>query len=83
VVVRIDGPGAPVRDALAAIPGVRAVEVIAGGTGPGATYRIVAEEPEPVQRAVAGVVVGRGWGLLEVRLDSPSLEDLFMQLVGS
>jgi hypothetical protein len=34
-----------------------------------------------VQRALAGRVVERGWTLLEVRTESPSLEDLFVQLL--
>jgi hypothetical protein len=35
-----------------------------------------------VQRAVGTVVVGGGWTLLEVRPQTPTLEDLFMRLVG-
>jgi hypothetical protein len=37
--------------------------------------------PERVQRQVAGVVVGHGWTLLEIRLEAPTLEDLFVELV--
>jgi ABC-2 type transport system ATP-binding protein len=82
IVVRIDGPEEAVREALAAIPGVQAVEVVADAPGPGTTFRIAAQDLEPVQRAIGGAVVPRGWTLLEVRVEMPTLEDLFMRLVG-
>jgi ABC-2 type transport system ATP-binding protein len=82
VVVRVDGPREAVRAALAGIPGVRAVEVAVAETGANVEYRLRADDPEPVQRAVGTVVVGSGWTLLEVRPQTPTLEDLFMRLVG-
>ena len=36
---------------------------------------------EPVRKAIAAAVVGRGWGLIEVRPLALSLEDLFVRLV--
>src|SRR5262249_1390117 len=83
IVVRIDGPADDVRAALAVIPGVRAVELVDGAaSGPGVVLRISADDTAPVQRAIGGVVVPRGWALLEVRAETPTLEDLFMRLVG-
>jgi gliding motility-associated transport system ATP-binding protein len=83
ILVRIDGPAADVRAALAAIPGVRAVDLVDGAaSGAGVVLRISADDTAPVQRAIGGVVVPRGWALLEVRAETPTLEDLFMRLVG-
>jgi len=82
IVVRVDGPAGAVRDALAALTGVSAVEPIAGDMRGGVTFRVSAPEPEAVQRVLATTVVERGWTLLEMRAEVPTLEDLFMRLVG-
>jgi gliding motility-associated transport system ATP-binding protein len=83
IVVRVDGPADDVRTALAAIPGVRSVELVDGAAaGPGVVLRIAADDTAPVQRAIGAVVVPRGWALIEVRAETPTLEDLFMRLVG-
>jgi len=41
----------------------------------------VGPELGPVQRQIGPAVVGRGWTLLEVRAEAPTLEDLFVRLV--
>jgi ABC-2 type transport system ATP-binding protein len=85
LVVRVDGPADDVRSTLASIAGVRAVTLLAaddGHAGMGRAFEVTTAEPERVQRAVAGVVVGQGWTLLEVRPSTPTLEDLFVRLVG-
>jgi ABC-2 type transport system ATP-binding protein len=81
VVVRVDGPPFEVATALASLPGVLGVDTDAapGETAP--RFVIRAEHAEPVQRAVASLVVGRGWTLLEVRTETPTLEDLFVRAV--
>jgi ABC-2 type transport system ATP-binding protein len=75
VVVRVDGPVDQVVALLGALPGVLGVEREA--------ERLVvrATRAEPVQRAVAVAVVGRGWTLLELGTAAPSLEDLFVRAV--
>jgi ABC-2 type transport system ATP-binding protein len=82
LVVRIDGPEAAVRTALLALPGVEGIEVPDGGGGRGRVLRLVVRDPEPVQRALAALVVEQGWTLLEVRTETPSLEELFVRVVG-
>ena len=47
----------------------------------GHRFVVRAKEAEPVQRAVAALVVGRGWTLLEVHTVTPTLEDLFVRAV--
>ena len=82
LVVRIDGPEAAVRTALLALPGVEGVEAPGGADGRGTLLRLIVREPEPVQRVLAALVVERGWTLLEVRAETPTLEELFVRVVG-
>jgi ABC-2 type transport system ATP-binding protein len=81
VVVRVEGPPLEVRAALAALPGVLGVDGEVADGEAGRRWVIRAKDADPVQRAVAGVVVGRGWTLLEVRTVTPTLEDLFVRAV--
>src|SRR5207247_71959 len=48
----------------------------------GTAVALSARDPGPVQRALGAALVARGWILLEVRVSTPTLEDLFVQLVG-
>ena len=82
LVVRIDGPAPAVRNALRALAGVADVEDVAADGRRGSAYRLTVPDPEPVQRALAETVVREGWTLLEVRTDTPTLEELFVRLVG-
>ena len=82
LLVRVEGPADAVRDCLADLPGVMAVEPLLDDGQPG-TFAVVAPDPEPVQRALAAAVVARGWTLLEVRATTPTLEDLFVRLVAA
>jgi gliding motility-associated transport system ATP-binding protein len=81
VVVRVEGPASEVQTALAGLPGVLGVEEGSAGGEAGRVFVIRAQQAEPVQRAVAGLVVGNGWTLLEVRTVAPTLEDLFVRAV--
>ena len=80
--VRVEGPLEEVRALLSATPGVDRVE-LADGVAGGATVEFIAHSctGEPVRKAIAAAVVGRGWGLIEVRPLALSLEDLFVRLV--
>lgn len=81
LVVRVDGPAEPVRAVLAALPGVVAVTTEPPDGATGVAFSVLAPVPDPVQRAVAGAIVGAGWTLLELRATVPDLEDLFVRLV--
>jgi ABC-2 type transport system ATP-binding protein len=81
VVVRVDGPPQAVAEALASLPGALGVDAAFPDGEAGHRFVVRAKEAEPVQRAVAGLVVGRGWTLLEVRTETPTLEDLFVRAV--
>ena len=80
---RIDGPPDAVAQALAALPGVVGVERGEADGQSGVSFVVLAPDPEPVQRRLAAAVVAGGWTLLEVRVKPPTLEDLFVRLVGS
>jgi ABC-2 type transport system ATP-binding protein len=82
LVIRVEGPVDDVGAALARLPGVTAVERAADDAGPGALFHVMVIDPEPAQRVLAGAIVARGWTLLEVRAEAPTLEDLFVRLVG-
>jgi ABC-2 type transport system ATP-binding protein len=81
VVVRVEGPASEVQAALSALPGVLGVDEGNAAGEAGHVFTIRARQAEPVQRAIAGVVVGKGWTLLEVRTVMPTLEDLFVRAV--
>ncbi len=82
LVVRVDGPPAEVEATLARLPGVSAVERARGDAGSSALFHVVLLDPAPAQRVLASTIVERGWTLLEVRAETPTLEELFVRLVG-
>jgi len=82
VVVRIDGPASAVRSGLGEIAGVTSVEAGPASEGAGGIFVVRAASPREVQAQLAGLAVERGWTLLEIRLEEPTLEDLFVRLVG-
>jgi hypothetical protein len=69
-----------VSAALRAVAGVEQVEVEPGQDG-NARYIVSATRGEPTPAALAAVVVGGGWGLIELRPLAMSLEDLYVRLV--
>jgi len=80
--ITVDGPSASVCAAVGAVPGVERVELKNGsGDGPASLIAYSATADGSVRKAIAAVVVQHGWGLLEVRPLSLSLEDLFVRLV--
>jgi len=80
--ITVDGPSAAVSAAVEAVPGVERVE-LKNGAGDGSTSMIAysASGDGSVRKAIAAAVVQHGWGLLEVRPLSLTLEDLFVRLV--
>jgi len=78
IYLQVDGAG-DAAEALQAVPGVRTVTV-ADQHGSRIGYEVESEENSDVRREVAQAIVGRGWGLLELRPMRMSLEDIFLQL---
>jgi ABC-2 type transport system ATP-binding protein len=75
----VDGPVEAVREKLISIDGVLSVKSAeaAGGT---ASYSIECKLNSDLRRVLAATVVSQGWGLLELRGVSMSLEDVFINL---
>jgi ABC-2 type transport system ATP-binding protein len=76
--VQVDALGADPAEALTAVPGVTRVtpaDMRASGA-----FEVESERGRDVRRELAREVVGRGWGLLELRPMRMSLEDVFLQV---
>ncbi len=78
--VRVAGPSQAVVTAVRELP---QVEAIRSEGVDGETVVLVVSSPQgdALRRALAAMVVQRGWGLLELRPLPMSLEDLFVRLV--
>jgi gliding motility-associated transport system ATP-binding protein len=81
VAMTVDGPTEEVREKLQSIDGVMAVTVTAGENGQPASYTVECKLDTDIRRTLASVVVSQGWGLLELRGVSMSLEDVFINLI--
>jgi ABC-2 type transport system ATP-binding protein len=78
VVLRLARPGDGAAAALAGVSGVARVQ--AQDDGPGAFLLDVADGPD-AREAIAALAVARGWGLLEMRPLTRSLEDVFIEII--
>src|SRR5262245_25526113 len=71
--------GAGAAGALSGVPGVRRVEPL--GTEDGRErLRLRVASDAPVEEAVFDAAVARGWKILEMRRETPTLEDVFRRL---
>jgi ABC-2 type transport system ATP-binding protein len=76
--VEIDAAGTDANSVLAGVPGVTGVSV-STTRGSSVGYE-VASGGHDVRRELASAIVGRGWGLLELRPMRMSLEEIFLQV---
>jgi ABC-2 type transport system ATP-binding protein len=76
----IDGPKEAVHEKLAGIDGVLNVQADSG-TDHSITYTVECKLNSDLRRVLAAAVVSQGWGLLELRGISMSLEDVFINLI--
>ena len=79
--VEAAAPGDALVATLAAIPGVRHVDLLAPANGH-ARCRVEAEPGEDVRARLATGVTGHGWGLLALAPLEASLEEAFLALIG-
>lgn len=77
--VQVDSAGADAKRALEHIPGVTRV-TLADTRGTFTGFEVDSETGRDVRRDIASAVVGRGWGLLELRPMRMSLEEIFLHL---
>ena len=80
VSLTVDGPMAAVRDKLQSIDGVLRVQANEESVGSQATYIVECQLDSDLRRVLAATVVSQGWGLLDLRGISMSLEDVFINL---
>jgi ABC-2 type transport system ATP-binding protein len=83
IAVTVDGPVEAVRDQLQSVEGVLSVQATGGGDGKAGSYTVECKPNQDPRRELAAAVVSQGWGLLELRGISVSLEDVFINLITS
>ncbi len=81
VALLVDGPREAVSEKLQGIDGVLKVQVSGGDDGRPANYDVECKLNTDLRRTLASTVVSNGWGLLEMKGVSLSLEDVFINLV--
>jgi len=81
IALLVDGPREVVREKLQSIDGVVSVQATGGENGQPASFNVECKLDTDLRRTLAATVVSQGWGLLELRGVSLSLEDVFINLV--
>jgi len=76
LMVDVARPDEACLQAIQSVEGVQGIEIEGGA------YRLMVGEADP-REDVARTVVDGGWGLLEQKLESASLEDIYLKLVGA
>jgi ABC-2 type transport system ATP-binding protein len=76
----VDGPAQAVREKLLAVDGVLSVQSESSG-GSQSVYSVECKLHSDLRRTLAETVMSQGWGLLELRGVSMSLEDVFINLI--
>jgi ABC-2 type transport system ATP-binding protein len=77
--IEIDSLGADALPTLSSVAGVTGVTV-SERRGSATGYEVMTAPDRDVRRELASAVVGRGWGLLELRPMRMSLEEIFLSL---
>ena len=78
--LQVAGPEPIVREAIAAVPGVRSIVVEPESGGPDLRYLVEADQRPEVAQQLAAALVGRGLALSELTTVRPDLERIFLQL---
>ena len=76
----VRGPRAEVTKVLRGLPKVLRVDVT-GGDASATTLLVESELGMDLRETLAGTIVGRGWGLRELRSSGLSLEEIFVKVV--
>jgi ABC-2 type transport system ATP-binding protein len=79
--LRVDGPPVLVLETLRALPGIDRVEQEAGLPEEAPSFLVYSSLGDLARANVANAVVAQGWGLIEMRPVSVSLEELFLRYV--
>jgi ABC-2 type transport system ATP-binding protein len=79
IFVEVDGPAADVLSVVKTLAGVVNAQ-LASEEGTRSRFQIESETGRDIRTDLARTVVNRGWGLLELRSENMSLEDIFIKL---
>ncbi len=77
----VDGPSDAVTESVKRIDGVLDVKLDGGSNGGPKNYTVECKLDTDLRSVLAKAIVSSGWGLLELRGVSMSLEDVFINLV--
>lgn len=80
IILQVEGPVADIQTAFSQQALVTAVAVQPGKKENYATYKVEAAIGSDIRKELAALVVNHGWGLLEMKAESLSLEDIFLRL---
>lgn len=81
VSLTVEGPAEEVSAKLAAVPGVLGVSPRSQEGSNRSSFLVETEPGGDLRRELAAAIVNSGWGLLELRKVSASLEEVFVKLV--
>jgi ABC-2 type transport system ATP-binding protein len=81
IALTVDGPVGAVREKIQEIDGVLNVQATETQDGSPSAYTVECKLNSDLRRVLASTVVSQGWGLLELRGISMSLEDVFINLI--
>ncbi|MBI3013701.1 MAG: ATP-binding cassette domain-containing protein [Candidatus Tectomicrobia bacterium] len=79
--LQVEGPAAEVAASLEEVPGVLRVKQSSPPSSGPHSYDLEVDKSDEARKALARMIVNRGWGLLEMRTIDLSLEDVFVKLV--
>ncbi|MEJ2108840.1 MAG: ATP-binding cassette domain-containing protein [Acidobacteriota bacterium] len=80
VALTVDGPEEAIREKIQAIQGVLNIQKSESNEGAPASFTVECELNTDLRPLLASTIVSEGWGLLEMRGVSLSLEDVFINL---
>ncbi len=80
IILEVDGPVADVQTVFSQHNLVTSVATQPSKNENLATYKVEAAVGSDIRRELAALVVNHGWGLLELKSESLSLEDIFLKL---
>ncbi len=78
VIAEVRGPANEVKAEIEKTPGVK--EVVVEGAGDTAAFHVVANDGADPREAIAQAVVGKGWGLRDIRSAKMDLSQIFARL---
>jgi ABC-2 type transport system ATP-binding protein len=76
----VDGPPDAIREKIQAIEGVTSIQATDENDGKPSSFTVECQLDTDLRPVLASTIVTQGWGLLEIRGVSLSLEDVFINL---